>query len=93
VQVAQGIPIGSVPGKIACGGPLAGLADRGEVTAVLQHPRRKRRVVALAQVKQMRHRRAQRRSPTIADCGAQEHPGPFLAPLGQPGIAQDPNMA
>ena len=50
-------------------------------------------VVQLGGGQQPRGRFTQRRRAGFADCTAHEHPAAFLAPFGQPGVAQDADMA
>ena len=49
--------------------------------------------VVLAGGEQAGDRAAQRRRPVGADGDVQEHPGAFPATLGQPGVAQDLDVA
>jgi hypothetical protein len=92
MQPAQLVPFGGITGKISLGGVFACGADRGEVAAVLGAARGELGVVLFGRSEQAGGGGAQRRRAAFADRAAQEHPGAFLAPFGQPGIAQDPDV-
>ena len=93
MQPAQFVPFRRVTGEIGLGRTLPRGADRGEVAAVFGAAGRKLGIVLFGHGKQPCRRSTQRRGAVFADGAAQEHPGPFLAPFGEAGIAQDLDMA
>ena len=93
MERAQRIPFLGMAGEIVFRRRFASRANGGEMAAVLGAARGEGGVVALRGVENARRRLSERRGTVLPDRAAQEDPAAFLAPLGEPGVAQDADVA
>ena len=100
VERAQRVPFVGMAREIGFGGRFTRRTDRRQMAPVPCTALREALVLGLSRGDELRCERAHRwvrcaarEGPARADRALEEHPAAFLAPLGEPGIAEDADVA